>query len=102
VYRPLASCSSSELDEEEEDQERLFRLGVDLLRGDHLGGQRLGDLLRFDRPPRLEDLVITERLGDLDLEWQGLIPLLLRNGEGVSRMWISCLFDCPSSTIHQL
>lgn len=81
VYRPpRASRSSSEL-EEEGDQERLFRLGGDLLGGDCLGGERLGDCRS-----RLGDLTLTERLGDLDLERQGLLPFLLRGGEGVSQM----------------
>jgi len=80
----------------------FFRLGGDLLGGDRLGGDRLGDLLLGDRHPRLGDLTLTERLGDLDLEQRGLLPLLLRGGEGVSRMWTSFLFDCSSSAIRLL
>jgi hypothetical protein len=91
--------SSSELEEEDE-QERLFLLGGDLLGGDRLGGEHLGGLLLGDRRPRLGDLTLTERLGDLDLEWWGLLPILLWGGEGVSQMWISCLFDCSSSAIR--
>jgi len=53
-------------------------------------------------PPRLGDLTLTERLGDLDLERKGLLPLLLRGGEEVSQMWINCLFDCLSSAIRLL
>ena len=97
-----ASRSSSELDEEEENQERLLWLGGGLRGGYRIGGERLGDLLLGDRCPRLGDLTLTERLGDLDLERRGLLPLLLRGGEGVSRMWISCLFYCSSSAIRLL
>ena len=88
--------------EEEDDQELLFRLGGDLLGGDRLGGERLGDLLLGDRRSQLGDLTLMERLGDLDLERRGLLPLRLRGGEGVSRMWTSCLFDCSSLEVHLL
>lgn len=91
---------SSERDEEVEDQERLLHLGGDLREGDRLSGEYLGDLLLGDRRSRLGDLTLTERLGDLDLEWWWLLPLLLRGGEGVSRMWISCFFDCYSSAMR--
>jgi hypothetical protein len=87
--------------EEEDDQERLFRLGGDLLGRDRLGGERLGDLLIGDRRPWLGDLTLMESLGDLDLERRGLLPLL-RGGEGVSQMWISCLIDCSSLSIRLL
>lgn len=89
---PQASRWSSELDEE--DQERLLRLGGDLRGGNHLGGERLGD-----RRLQLGDLTLSECLGDLDLEQRGLLPILLQAGEGVSRIWISCLFYFSSSAI---
>jgi len=44
------------------------------LGGDLLGGDRHGDLLLGDRRPRLGDLMLTESLGDMDLDGQGLLP----------------------------
>jgi hypothetical protein len=70
-----ASRFSSEL---EGDQERLLRLGEDLLRGD-----RLGDLLFVDLLVWLRDLTLTECQRDLERERRGLLPLLLRVWEGV-------------------
>ena len=61
-----------------------------------LGGERLGDILLGDRRSRLGDLTLGERLGDMDrdLDQRELLPLLLRCGEGVSKRWIICLFEC--------
>ena len=89
-----ASRSSSEL--EEEDRERLLRLG-----GVLLGGDCLGDLLLGDRRPRLGYLTLTECLRDLDLDGRELLPLLICGGEGVLRRAISCFFDCSSSAMRQ-
>ena len=71
----------------------MLRLGGDLLCH--------GDLLLGDLRPRLGDLTLTERLGDLDLDGRGLLPLLIRDREGVSRRWISCFFDCSISVMHR-
>lgn len=50
-----------------------------------LGGVRLGDLLRVDLFVWLGDLTLTECHGDLDRDWRGLLPLLLRVAEGDRR-----------------
>jgi len=81
-----ASRLSSELDDDQERRPRLGRdpLGGDLLGGDLLGGDRLGgDLLMFDLLVWLGDLTLIECRGDLERDLGGLLPLLLRTGEGV-------------------
>jgi hypothetical protein len=66
------------------DQERLLHLG-----GDLLGGDRLGDLLQVDLLVWLGDLTLTECQSILERERRGLLPLLLRVGEGVHLVWTS-------------
>ncbi|KEH29548.1 hypothetical protein MTR_4g045617 [Medicago truncatula] len=67
---PNGGRLSSEL---EGDQERLLRL-----RGDLLGGDRLRDLLLVDLLVWLRDLTLIECRWDLEREWRGLLPLLIR------------------------
>jgi len=52
-----------------------------------MGGERLGDLIMRGDRPRLGDLTLLDRRGDLDLERLGLPPLLLHGGEGASCRW---------------
>lgn len=60
-----------------EDQECMLCLG-----GDLLGGDRRRDLFLGERRLWLTDLTMTECRGDQNLDGRGLIPLLLRVGEG--------------------
>ena len=85
-----------------EEQERSLRLGGDLLGGDSLGGDllggdclggdrlggvRLGYLLLTDLLVYLGDLTLTKCRKDLERDWRGLLPLLLRTWEGVCLAW---------------
>lgn len=91
-YALRASRLSSEL---EEDQE-LLCLGGDLLVGD-----RRGDLLLGDRRSWFGDLTLTKRVGDLDLDRRGLLPLLLSDGEGALQRGFNFLFDRLRSAMRR-
>jgi hypothetical protein len=69
----------------EGDQERLLRLG-----GDLLGGDRRGDLLLGDLRLRIGDLALMVCGGDLDLDGRGLPPPLSCVEEGVRLDVIAC------------
>jgi hypothetical protein len=90
VLRSLRASRSSSKLAEEEDQERLLRLGGDLHGGDRLCRDHLKDLLLGHLLAQLGDLTMKEHLGDLDLD--GRVFFLLRGGSVASLIDLVQLF----------